>query len=117
MNSPDALPKSADLIAALIDLFHLIPLAGEKYVKVLLTLVFRVEQSLISEQTSAYRLPLLRFLVRYPEETFRQLLNGFPRPHDSHAHRLILVSTPSPLTPGVTIKPCSRRFFPLKAFD
>ncbi|VDD83203.1 unnamed protein product [Mesocestoides corti] len=90
VSSPDTLLKSVELLSALIDLFHLIPLAGEKYVKVLMNLVIRVEQTLNAEQTSQLRLPLLRFLVRYPEETFRQLLTGFTRPHDGHAHRLIL---------------------------
>lgn len=91
INNVDTLPKSVELIAALISLFPLIPLAGEKYVKSLLNLVIQVEQSLNAEQTSSLRLPLLRFLVRFPEEAFRQIFHGFSRPHDSHAHRILLV--------------------------
>ncbi|VDK37547.1 unnamed protein product [Taenia asiatica] len=90
INNVDTLPKSVELIAALIGLFPLIPLAGEKYVKSLLNLVIQVEQSLNAEQTSSLRLPLLRFLVRFPEEAFRQIFHGFSRPHDSHAHRILL---------------------------
>ncbi|CDS35832.1 PIK kinase FAT and Armadillo domain containing protein [Echinococcus multilocularis] len=90
INNVDTLSKSVELIAALVNLFHLIPLAGEKYVKPLLNLVIQVEQSLNAEQTSSLRLPLLRFLVRFPEETFRQIFNGFSRPHDGHAHRILL---------------------------
>lgn len=85
------LNKSVELISALVELFHLIPLAGEKFVKPLLNLVIQVEHRLNIEQTSPLRLPLVRFLRRFPAETFRQVFNGFSRPYDSHAHRIILV--------------------------
>lgn len=87
----EALPQTLEMIAALMELFPLIPLAKEKYVHSLLSVVIKVEKRLFVEQTSPLRLPLVRFLVRYPKETFEHALNGFSRPDDSHAHRILLV--------------------------
>ncbi|VDM01483.1 unnamed protein product [Schistocephalus solidus] len=95
-NRPEAVSKfgasqqPVELASALIDLFHLIPLATEKYVGILIGQVIRMEQLLNIEFTSPLRLPLVRSLVRYPEETFRQFLHGPVWPYDSHAHRLLL---------------------------
>ncbi|VDK30483.1 unnamed protein product [Dibothriocephalus latus] len=95
-NRPEAVSKfgasqqPVELASSLIDLYHLIPLATEKYVGILIGQVIRMEQLLNIELTSPLRLPLVRFLVRYPEETFRQFLHGSIWPYDAHAHRLLL---------------------------
>lgn len=90
-SSPEALPQSLEMMSALMELFPLIPLAKEKYVHSLLSMVIKVEKQLFIEKTSPLRLPLVRFLVRYPKETFENVLNGFSRPDDTHAQRIILV--------------------------
>ncbi|CAH8511956.1 unnamed protein product, partial [Dicrocoelium dendriticum] len=83
-------PPTLELCAVLIDLFHLIPLATAKHVSLLIELVMRAERSLNIEPTSPLRLPLVRFLARYPAETCVHLLTGSRWPHDAQAQRLFL---------------------------
>ncbi|KAM7539597.1 hypothetical protein Aperf_G00000045134 [Anoplocephala perfoliata] len=89
-SNTEAPPQTLEMISALMELFSLLPLAKEKYVHCLLSMVIKVEKKLFIEQTSPLRLPLVRFLVRYPKETFEDVLNGFPRPDDIRAHRIFL---------------------------
>nr|CDS25899.2 transformation:transcription domain associated [Hymenolepis microstoma] len=89
-SSSEALPQNLELLSALMELFPLIPLAKEKYVHSLLSMVIKVEKQLSIEKTSPLRLPLVRFLLRYPKKAFEVVLNGFSRPDDTHAQRIIL---------------------------
>ncbi|TGZ65912.1 hypothetical protein CRM22_005642 [Opisthorchis felineus] len=83
-------PPTLELCAVLVDLFHLIPLATAKHVSLLIELVIRAERALNIEPTSPLRLPLVRFLARYPAETCANLLTGSKWPYDAHAQRILL---------------------------
>ncbi|KAA3675078.1 transformation/transcription domain-associated protein [Paragonimus westermani] len=91
-----------DLCAVLIDLFHLIPLATAKHVSLLIELVIRAERALHIEPTSPLRLPLVRFLARYPAETCVHLLTGSKWPYDAHANRILLYVLRCPHGQSVT---------------
>ncbi|KAK4475316.1 hypothetical protein MN116_002383 [Schistosoma mekongi] len=82
--------SNLELCTLLLDLFHLIPLATSKYVSLLIECVVNAERSLNIEPTSCLRLPLTRFLSRYPAETCALLLTGSRWPYDSHANRIFL---------------------------
>lgn len=88
-------PQTVELATALVDLFHLIPLAAEKYVSLLIGLTVRIENLCYIEATSPIRIPLVRFLLRHPEETIKQFLTSPEFSTDAHAHRLLLVSPTS----------------------
>ncbi|KAF5398156.1 hypothetical protein PHET_08523 [Paragonimus heterotremus] len=95
-------PPTLDLCAVLIDLFHLIPLATAKHVSLLIELVIRAERALHIEPTSPLRLPLVRFLARYPAETCVHLLTGSKWPYDAHANRILLYALRCPHGQSVT---------------
>ncbi|CRK92144.1 CLUMA_CG005737, isoform A [Clunio marinus] len=61
-------------IASIIELFHQIPAATSKYVVLLLRLVLATEEGISLESSSPYRGPLMKFLIRYPEETVNFLM-------------------------------------------
>ncbi|VDP25685.1 unnamed protein product [Schistosoma mattheei] len=81
-----------ELCTLLLDLFHLIPLATSKYVSLLIESVVNAERLLNIEPTSPLRLPLTRFLSRYPAETCALLLTGSRWPYNSHANRIFLLA-------------------------
>lgn len=62
-------------IAAIIDLFHIIPACSAKFVVLLIKLVLTAEEEINLESSCPYREPLVKFLIRYPEETISFLLN------------------------------------------
>ncbi|CAH8662146.1 unnamed protein product [Heterobilharzia americana] len=80
----------------LLDLFHLIPLATSKYISLLIESVVNAERKLHIEPTSPLRLPLTRFLSRYPAETCALLLTGSRWPYDSYANRIFLFALGCP---------------------
>ncbi|CAH8662345.1 unnamed protein product [Schistosoma margrebowiei] len=82
--------SNLELCTLLLDLFHLIPLATSKYVSLLIEYVVNAERLLNIEPTSPLRLPLTRFLSRYPAETCALLLTGSRWPYSSHANRIFL---------------------------
>ena len=61
-------------IAAIIELFHQIPAASSKYVVGLLRLVLATEEGVSFETSSPYRAGLIKFLIRYPEDTVNFLM-------------------------------------------
>lgn len=61
-------------IAAIINLFHQIPAASSKYVICLLRLVLATEEGISLETSSPYRAGLVKFLIRYPDETMNYLM-------------------------------------------
>lgn len=70
--------ESEQKIATIIGIFHQIPAATPKFIDVLCRLVLQTEKSLLVEASSPFRIPLMRFLLRYPTETLNLFL------HDSN---------------------------------
>ncbi|XP_015602005.1 transformation/transcription domain-associated protein [Cephus cinctus] len=62
-------------IATIIGIFHQIPAATPKFIDVLCRLVLQTEKSLLVEASSPFRVPLMRFLLRYPTETLNLFLH------------------------------------------
>ncbi|XP_028982080.1 transformation/transcription domain-associated protein [Diachasma alloeum] len=62
-------------IATIIGIFHQIPAATPKFIDVLCRLVLQTEKSLLVEASSPFRIPLMRFLLRYPAETLNLFLH------------------------------------------
>lgn len=60
-------------IATLISIFHQIPAASSKFCDGLCRLVLQTEKSLFVEASSPFREPLLKFLLKYPQETINDL--------------------------------------------
>lgn len=60
-------------IAAIIDLFHKIPAASSKYVIPVIRLVMAAEEAISLETSSPFREPMVKFLIRYPEEAINFL--------------------------------------------
>ncbi|KAK7109588.1 transformation/transcription domain-associated protein-like isoform X2 [Littorina saxatilis] len=61
--------------AAILDLFHLVPTASSKMIEPLVSLVLQGEKALLIEKGSPLRHPLLKFLVRYPQDTVNYFLS------------------------------------------
>lgn len=62
-------------IATIIEIFHQIPAATSKFAPSLISLVLAAEKELMIEPSSPYRKPLMKFLLRYPEESVEIFLN------------------------------------------
>ncbi|KAJ9592433.1 hypothetical protein L9F63_015849, partial [Diploptera punctata] len=62
-------------IATIIGIFHQIPAASPKFIEVLCRLVLQTEKSLLIEASSPFREPLIKFLLRFPQETIELFLN------------------------------------------
>lgn len=56
-------------ISTIIEIFHQIPAATQKFVPSLIALVLAAEKEIMIEPSSPYRAPLVKFLIRYPDET------------------------------------------------
>lgn len=62
------------ILVAIVNLFHQVPAASDKFVEKLLSLVFLAEKMVMIEAGSNLREPLRKFLARYPEKTIELLL-------------------------------------------
>lgn len=62
-------------IATIIGIFHQIPAATQKFVPSLVGLVLAAEKEIMIEPSSPYRAPLIKFLLRYPDETVEFFMN------------------------------------------
>lgn len=62
-------------IAIVIEILHQIPAASSKFAASLISLVLAAEKELMIESSSPYRKPLMKFLLRYPEESIEIFLN------------------------------------------
>lgn len=62
-------------IITIIGIFHEIPAATPKFIDVLCRLVLHTEKSLLVEVSSPFRVPLMKFLLRYPAETLNLFLH------------------------------------------
>jgi transformation/transcription domain-associated protein len=74
-----------EYFAAIIELFHLLPSAAGKFLDELVTLTIDLEAALpsgqfYSEINSPYRLPLTKFLNRYPAATVDYFLARLCQP-------------------------------------
>ncbi|XP_046480160.1 transformation/transcription domain-associated protein [Neodiprion pinetum] len=67
--------ESEQKIAIIISIFHQIPAATPKFIDVLCRLVLQTEKSLLVEASSPFRVPLMKFLLRYPAETLNLFLH------------------------------------------
>jgi transformation/transcription domain-associated protein len=56
-------------IATIIGIFHQIPAASPKFIDILCRLVLQTEKSLLVEASSPFREPLMKFLLRFPQDT------------------------------------------------
>jgi len=72
-------------VAAIIELFHLLPTAAKKFLDQLVGLTMQLEAALpvgqvYSELNSPYRLPLTKFLNRYAPEAVDYFLGRLTQP-------------------------------------
>lgn len=56
-------------VVTLVEIFHQISAASPKYIESLCQLVLETEKKLMIESSSPYRKPLIKFLLRFPNET------------------------------------------------
>ncbi|XP_070565955.1 transformation/transcription domain-associated protein-like isoform X2 [Ptychodera flava] len=57
------------ICSAIINIFHAIPAASQKMIEPLVQLTLKAEKDLCLESGSPFREPLLKFLLRYPNQT------------------------------------------------
>ncbi|XP_066597811.1 transformation/transcription domain-associated protein isoform X1 [Prorops nasuta] len=67
--------ENEEKIATIIGIFHQIPAATPKFIDILCRLVLQTEKSLLVEASSPFRIPLMKFLLRYPTETLNLFLH------------------------------------------
>ncbi|XP_065334181.1 transformation/transcription domain-associated protein isoform X2 [Cloeon dipterum] len=67
--------SEVEKMSALVSMFHQIPAATSKWLDKLSRVVFQTEQQLQIEASSPFRQPLLKFLLRFPNETILLFLN------------------------------------------
>ncbi|XP_014255602.1 transformation/transcription domain-associated protein [Cimex lectularius] len=66
--------ETENIVATIINIFHQIPAAGSRFIEPLSLLVLQTERSLLVGASSPFRHPLLKFLLRYPQQTINLLL-------------------------------------------
>lgn len=66
--------ETEKIVATIIDIFHQIPAAGTRFIEVLCQLLMQTERAMMIGPTSPFRDPLMRFLMRYPDETIELFL-------------------------------------------
>lgn len=62
-------------IITIIGIFHEIPAATPKFIDLLCRLVLHTEKTLLVEVSSPFRVPLMKFLLRYPADTLSLFLH------------------------------------------
>ncbi|XP_044007561.1 transformation/transcription domain-associated protein isoform X2 [Aphidius gifuensis] len=62
-------------ISTIIEIFYQIPAATPKFIDILCRQVLQTEKSLLIEASSPFRLPLMKFLLRYPTESLHLFLH------------------------------------------
>uniref|UniRef100_A0A146L0J1 Transformation/transcription domain-associated protein n=6 Tax=Lygus hesperus TaxID=30085 RepID=A0A146L0J1_LYGHE len=67
--------ETEQIVATIISIFHQIPAAGPRFIEPLSQLVLQTERNLLVGASSPFRHPLLKFLLRYPQETISLLLS------------------------------------------
>ncbi|KAJ8314001.1 hypothetical protein KUTeg_008562 [Tegillarca granosa] len=61
--------------AAIINIFHMIPAASNKLIEPLVVVTLSGEKALFMEAGSPFREPLMKFLLRYPDNSIEQFLS------------------------------------------
>lgn len=74
VKQPQSRQDKLKILVAIVNLFHQVPAASDKFVEKLLSLVFLAEKMVMIEAGSQLREPLRKFLARYPEKTVELLL-------------------------------------------
>lgn len=72
--NPQSRQEKLKILVSIINLFHQVPAASDKFVEKLLSLVFLAEKMIMIEAGSNLREPLRKFLMRYPDKTMELLL-------------------------------------------
>lgn len=62
-------------VATILGIFHQIPAATNKFIETLFRLILQTEKSLMIEPSCPFREPLVRFLLRFPSDTLKLLMN------------------------------------------
>jgi transformation/transcription domain-associated protein len=78
------------IASAIIEIFHLLPQAASKFLDNLVTVTIQLEAQLPREISSPYRVPLIKFLNRYPVESVEYFLSKLAQPSFSKLFRFIL---------------------------
>jgi transformation/transcription domain-associated protein len=78
------------IAASIIEIFHLLPSAASKFLEPLVALTIQLELQLPREVSSPYRVPLIKFLNRYPLESVDYFLARLPQPECSKLFRFVI---------------------------
>lgn len=73
-----AITKTGDTelkVATILGIFHQIPAATKKFIETLCRLILQTEKSLMIEPSCPFREPLVKFLLRFPQDTIEMLMN------------------------------------------
>lgn len=62
-------------ITTILGIFHQIPAATNKFIETLCRLILQTEKSLMIEPSCPFREPLIKFLLRFPNDTIELLIN------------------------------------------
>lgn len=73
MKQDQKFTEHLNIVAQIVDLYHLMPPLSDKYVETLMSCVFRAEKLFMMEAGSMLREPLRRFLKKFPEKTITLL--------------------------------------------
>ncbi len=66
--------ENIKIAASIIEIFHLLPAAANKFLDALVLITIQLEAQLPREVSSPYRVPLIKFLNRYPTESLDYFL-------------------------------------------
>lgn len=73
-----AIAKTGDTelkVTTILGIFHQIPAATNKFIETLCRLILQTEKSLMIEPSCPFREPLVKFLLRFPDDTIEWLMN------------------------------------------
>jgi transformation/transcription domain-associated protein len=78
------------IAACIVEIFHLLPAAASKFLDPLVVLTIQLELQLPREVSSPYRVPLIKFLNRYPTESVDYFLQRLIQPEYSKLFRFLV---------------------------
>lgn len=78
------------IATAIIEIFHLLPPQASKFLDNLVTITIQLEGQLPREGTSPYRVPLIHYLNRYPDQAIEWFLTRLSQPQVSRFFRFLL---------------------------
>lgn len=68
--------ENVNIVTAILDIFHLLPPAAEQFMQPLIDKVLELENSIRRTHFSPFREPLVKFLNKYPQETWDKAFSG-----------------------------------------